>query len=113
MASAWQQAEELRRANLQQRLNQLVVTTRAVTYTKQVSRLDQDELLQIAGPAWRRYRRAALPDLRTSAAHVWSSEFPAFCAPALRRIARPRGSLNRRFLPRDWMATQNRRLVQL
>jgi hypothetical protein len=113
MASAWQQAEELRRANLQQRLNQLVVTTRAVTYTRQVSRLDKDELLQIAGPSMAKVPASGPPDLRTSAAQVWSSEFPAFCVPALRRVARPRGSLNRRFLPRDFMATQNRRLVQL
>ena len=33
--------------------------------------------------------------------------------PALRRVARPRGPVNRRFLARDFTATQNRRLVKL
>jgi hypothetical protein len=113
MASAWQQAEELRRANQQQRLNQLAVTTRAATYTKQVSRLDKDELLQITGPSMAKIPASGPPDLRTSAAQVWSSEFPAFSAPALRRLARPRGPVNRRFLARDFVATQNRRLVKL
>jgi hypothetical protein len=113
MASAWQQAEELRRANQQQRLNQLAVTARTTTFTKQVSRLDKDELLQITGPSMAKVPASGPPDLRTAAAQVWLSEFPTFCAPALRRVARPRGPVNRRFLARDFVATQNRRLVKL
>lgn len=113
MASAWQQAEELRRANQQQRLNQLAVTTRTATYTKQVSRLEKDELLQITGPSMTKIPVSGPADLRTAAAQVWSSVFPEFAIPALRRVARPRGPVNRRFLARDFVATQNRRLVKL
>lgn len=113
MASAWQQAEELRRANEQKRLNQLAVTTRTATYTKQVSRLDKDELLQITGPSMAKIPASGPADVRTAAAQVWSSQFPEFAVPALRRVARPRGPINRRFLARDFVATQNRRLVKL
>jgi len=113
MASAWQQAESLRQANLQQRGNQLALMTRATTYTRQVSRLDRDELLQISGPSMAKIPAGGSAGLRTVGAQVWSSEFPDFCLPALRRVARPRGPLNRRFLARDFMATQNRRLVRL
>ena len=113
MASAWQQAEELRRVNQQQRLNQLAVTTRTSTYTKQMSRLDKDELLQITGPSMAKIPAIGPADVRTAAAQVWSSAFPEFSVPALRRVARPRGPVNRRFLSRDFVATQNRRLVKL
>ncbi len=113
MASAWQQAEELRRANQQQRLNQLAVATRTATYTRQVSRLDNDELLQITGPSMAKIAVSGPADVRTAAAQVWSSAFPEFAVPALRRVARPRGPVNRRFLSRDFVATQNRRLVKL
>ena len=113
MASAWRQAEEVRRANHQQRLNQLAVTARTTTFTKQVSRLDKDALLQITGPSMAKIPASGPPDLRTAAAQVWLSEFPTFCAPVLRRVARPRGPVNRRFLARDFVATQNRRLVKL
>ena len=113
MASAWQQAEELRRANQQQRLDQLAKATRTATYTKQVSRLDKDDLLQITGPSMAKIGVSGPAHLRTAAAQVWASLFPEFSVPALRRIARPRGPVNRRFLARDFVATQNRRLVKL
>jgi hypothetical protein len=112
MASAWQQAEALRRANLRQRRHQLALATRTATYARQVSRLDKDAVLQVAGQSMTRMTASGV-GTRTAAAQVWSSAFPAFTAPTLRRVARPRGPLNRRFLPREFTATRSRRLVQL
>lgn len=112
MASAWEQAEALRQANLQRRRGEVSLVTRAATYTRQISRLDPDALLQILGPSLTKVS-ADSSGTQTMAAVVWASENPAFCAATLRRAARPRGPVNRRFLSVDFMATRNRRLVQL
>lgn len=112
MASAWQQAEALRRANLERRRHQLAVATRTAIYTKQVSRLDKDVVLQVAGNSMKRMTAGAA-GTKTAATQVWSSAFPAFADPVLRRVARPRGPLNRRVLPSGFTTTQGRRLVAL
>lgn len=112
MASAWQQAEALRRANLERRRRQLALATRTAIYTKQVSRLDKDAVLQVAGNSMKRMTAGAV-GTKTAATQVWSSAFPAFAEPVLRRVARPRGPLNRRVLPSGFTTTQSRRLVAL
>jgi hypothetical protein len=113
MASAWEQIEQLRQNNLQRRRDQLALVARTATFIKQVSRLDNDAMLQLVGPSMTKIPATESTLRGTAAAEIWSSEFPAFCSPVLRRVARPRGPVNRRILTRDFLATQNRRLVKL
>jgi hypothetical protein len=78
-----------------------------------MSRFDNDAMLQVVGPSMAKMPATDLTLGGTAASEIWSSEFPVFCATVLRRVARPRGPVNRRILARDFLATQNRRLVKL
>lgn len=113
MASAWQQIAAVQSENLDRRRRQLALVTRTLLFTKQLSRLDPDELLQITGPSLTKVQASEMAGAKTVATDIWSSEFPAFCTTVLRRIARPRGPVNRRFLPAQFLSTQTRPLVKL
>jgi hypothetical protein len=113
MASAWQQIDAVQQSNLDRRRRQLALVSRTVLFTKHLSRLDKDALLQMTGPSITRVQSTDAAGARTIATDIWSSESPAFCSAVLRRVARPRGPLNRRSLPIQFLTTQTRRLVKL
>ncbi len=113
MASAWQQLSAIQQANLDRRRRQLALVTRTVIFTKHLSRLGNDELLQVTGPSLSKFSAMEGAPTKTMAADILSSEFPAFCLAALRRAARPRGPVNRRALTPLFLSTHNRRLVEL
>src|SRR5215831_12505400 len=99
MASAWQQAAELQRAN--QRLRQLQMSLAVGTslHTRHLSRLGDDAIVRVAGPAFGRIRTttAADPVARTVITRIGQTALPVQAAsPAMRRIGRLRGPLTRR-----------------
>jgi hypothetical protein len=93
MASAWDQAAELRRVNQLLRQAQLGERVATSLHTRHIRSMDPQVGLQVLAPA-----RARM--LRTSTA--LAAEFagtglaPAVFSTTLRRVARTRGSLNRR-----------------
>lgn len=113
MASAWQQIDAVQKENLDRRRRQLALVNRTLLFTKHLSRLDPDALLQITGPSLTKVAASETTGAKTVATDIWSSEFPAFCTTLLRRVARPRGSVNRRFLPAQFLSTHTRPLVKL
>ena len=93
MASAWNQAAELARVN--QLLRQVELGRRISTslHTRHIVRMDAAVGLQVLGPALPRMTRAA-PNLaeQLAATGLAASAFSV----TLRRLARPRGAVNRR-----------------
>jgi hypothetical protein len=113
MASAWQQLAAIQEVNRDRRRRQLALLNRTVIFTKHVSRLGNDELLQVTGPSLSKVPAEEGGRGQTMAAAIVSSEVPAFCLAALRRAARPRGPMNRRALSTQFLSIHNRRLVKL
>ena len=99
MASAWQQAADLQRAN--QRLRQLQMSLAVGTslHTRHLSRLGDDAILRVAAPAFGRVRTTTAGDsvARTVVARIAETALPVQAASAaMRRIGRQRGPLTRR-----------------
>ena len=97
MASAWDQAGDIERANRMLRNAQLVRSGSVGIYRKHLQRLPDGTLIEVTraihgrlliNPGQTLDRTIALSNTPTSAA-----------SPALRRIARPRGPIYRRILP--------------
>jgi hypothetical protein len=95
MAAVWEQLGEILRANTLLRQGQLAVAVAERVVARHLAPLPDAALLLVAGPAAARIRTAANLTVRGEAA--------ASCLPVLalsgafRRIARPRGPLDRRF----------------
>ncbi|MFN0123864.1 MAG: hypothetical protein ACKV2V_25455 [Blastocatellia bacterium] len=124
MTAAWRQVEAVKRANAEQRHRQLALATREQAHQKHFQPLAaaagnmaaQNRFLQLTGPV----QASVLVDTggapgakATMAWKMQESEFPAFSSPALRRVARPRGPINRRAQPPGAMAAQPPLLLTL
>jgi len=100
MASAWEQAVDLQRANQRLRQLQLGLAVNSSLYARHFGRMGVDALLRVSGPAIARVRPGAetnstaltlLGDLTGTALP------PSVMSAGMRRIMRPRGPMGRRF----------------
>jgi len=102
MASAWQQVDAIEKENEQRRRRQLAATTRQSTWVRHVRPIEDDGLLQITGLSLAKVAVSVQEGQtivqRTVAWQLNGSQAPGFQSAALRRVARPRGAINRRAL---------------
>ena len=100
MASAWEQAADLQRANQRLRQLQLGLVVNASLHARHFGRMGADALMRVSGPAIARVRPAAdsnataltlLGDLTGTALP------PNVMSAGMRRLVRPRGPISRRF----------------
>jgi hypothetical protein len=98
MASAWEQAGDLQRANQRMRQLQLSLAAGTSLYTRHFMNLSDDAMLRVSAPALARLRAVgAMGDTGTLAGAVASRALPIQAAStAMRRIARERGPITRR-----------------
>jgi hypothetical protein len=98
MASAWEQAGDLQRANQRMRQLQLSLAAGTSLYTRHYKNLSDDAMLRVSAPALARLRAVgAMGDTGTLAGAVASRALPIQAAStAMRRIARERGPITRR-----------------
>lgn len=123
MAAAWEQGEVLRQANQQLLWQELAAETREATRTRHFDPLDKDAQLRILGPALGEMPAAvastATPEEReavrgkTLAFQLKGGTRPELGTAAMRRVARTRGALNRRFLPPGFLKETARPLIGL
>jgi hypothetical protein len=102
MASAWQQVDAIEKENEKRRRKQLAVTTRQSTWVRHVRPIEDDGLLQVTGLSLAKVA-VSVQDGQTSIQRTvaWQlngSQAPGFESATLRRVARPRGPINRRAL---------------
>jgi hypothetical protein len=99
MASAWEQAADLQRANQRVRQLQLSLYVSTAIHTRHFKALDDEAVLRVAAPAFARLRSVAANTLQaqTLVADLSSSALPVRAASApMRRIGRVRGPITRR-----------------
>jgi hypothetical protein len=98
MASAWEQAADLQRANQRMRQLQLSLVVSTSLYTRHFRRLSDDAVLRVSAPAFARIRAvAAGGEVMTFAAKLNASALPLQAtSAAMRRIGRERGPVTRR-----------------
>jgi hypothetical protein len=99
MASAWEQAGDLERANQRMRQLQLSLAASTSLYIRHFSRLSDEAVLRVSAPVLARVRAGSINALETStlAAMLTSTALPLQAAStAMRRIARERGPITRR-----------------
>jgi hypothetical protein len=98
MASAWEQAGDLERANQRMRQLQLSLASGMSLHARHFKSLSDDAMLRVSAPALARLRAVgAMGDTGTLAGAVASKAFPLMAAStAMRRIARERGPITRR-----------------
>jgi hypothetical protein len=102
MASAWQQVDAIEKENEERRRRQLAATTRQSTWVRHVRPMEDDGLLQVTGLSLAKVA-VSVQDGQTSVRRTvaWQlngSQAPGFESATLRRVARPRGPINRRAL---------------
>jgi hypothetical protein len=102
MASAWQQVDAIEKENEERRRKQLANTTRQSTWARHVRPIEDDGLLQVTGISLAKIA-VPVPEgqttlQRTVAWQLNGSQAPGFESATLRRVARPRGPINRRAL---------------
>ena len=102
MASAWQQVDAIEKENEERRRKQLAATTRQSTWVRHVRPIEDDGLLQVTGLSLAKVAVSVQEGQtiiqRTVAWQLNGSQAPGFQSAALRRVARPRGPINRRAL---------------
>jgi len=102
MASAWQQVDAIEKENEQRRRKHLASTTRQSTWTRHVRPIEDDGLLQVTGISLAKVAVSVQDGQttvqRTLAWQLDGSQAPGFQSATLRRVARPRGAINRRAL---------------
>ena len=102
MASAWQQVDAIEKENEKRRRKQLAATTRQSTWVRHVRPIEDDGLLQVTGLSLAKVAVSVQEGQtivqRTVAWQLNGSQAPGFQSAALRRVARPRGAINRRAL---------------
>ena len=102
MASAWQQVDAIEKENEERRRKQLAKSTRQATWVRHVRPIEDDGLLQVTGLSLAKVAVSVQegPTIiqRTVAWQLNGSQAPGFQSAALRRVARPRGAINRRAL---------------
>jgi hypothetical protein len=98
MASAWEQAGDLKRANQRMRQLQLSLAAGTSLYQRHYKNLSDDAILRVSAPALARLRAVgAMGDTGTLAGAVASKALPlAAASTAMRRIGRERGPITRR-----------------
>lgn len=98
MASAWQQAGELRNANQRMRQMQLSLSVGQSLHARHIEPMQADALLRVAAPALGRIRAAASGQSATTLhASVIGSSLPIKAiAPTMRKLSRARGPASRR-----------------
>ncbi|HEV8333457.1 MAG TPA: hypothetical protein VGQ22_18680 [Steroidobacteraceae bacterium] len=98
MASAWEQAGDLQRANQRMRQLQLSLAAGTSLYARHFKNLSDDAMLRVSAPALARLRAVgAMGDTGTLAGAIASKALPIQAAStAMRRIARERGPITRR-----------------
>ncbi|HKR37414.1 MAG TPA: hypothetical protein VJT10_21370, partial [Steroidobacteraceae bacterium] len=117
MASAWEQAGDLERANQRMRQLQLSLAAGTSLYARHFKNLGDDAMLRVSAPALARLRAVgAMGDTGTLAGAVAAKALPMQAAStAMRRIARERGPITRRIAAQglvrsatpNWMAVLN------
>ena len=119
MASAWQQVDAVEKENQARRLRRLATVNRQSTWARHMAPLGADRLLQVSGVGLAKVAVDVAVGTtsmqRTVAWQVSGSEAPGFESAVLRRVARPRGPINRRALTAPVLLTQTqaRPLVKL
>ena len=102
MASAWQQVDAIEKENEARRRKQLAATTRQSTWVRHVRPIEDDGLLQVTGLSLAKVavsvQEGQTSVQRTVAWQLNGSQAPGFQSATLRRVARPRGPINRRAL---------------
>ena len=102
MASAWQQVDAIEKENEKRRRKQLATTTRQSTWVRHVRPIEDDGLLQVTGLSLAKVAVSVQDGQttiqRTVAWQLNGSQAPGFQSATLRRVARPRGPINRRAL---------------
>lgn len=100
MASAWQQAGDLRLANERMRRLQLSLVASTSLHLRHIDRMKADALLRVAAPALTRIPAVASAGVTGSPTLVSAfddSKVPLMSVkPAMRKLSRERGPLNRR-----------------
>jgi len=99
MASAWEQAAELREANQRLRRLQLSLVVGKAMHAKHFSALAPEAMMRVAAPAFGRLRTTTPSDpvTRTVVARITSTALPVNATSgAMSRIGRVRGPLTRR-----------------
>ena len=98
MASAWEQADALQRANQRLRQLQLSLVVGTSLHARHVARLDRDAVLRMCAPAFGRLRSDAAGAVsKTLVDRLQGSPLPLKATSvAMRRIGRERGPLTRR-----------------
>jgi hypothetical protein len=98
MASAWEQAGDLQRANQRMRQLQLSLAANTSLHERHFKNMRDDAMLRVSAPALARFRAAgAMGDTGTLAGAVAARALPIQAAStAMRRIARERGPITRR-----------------
>ena len=119
MAAAWEQLEAVQAANQAMRLRQLAQATHDTLLDNTIRHLSEDDLLQMTAPAHTRlamsggtttfYTQMQMQRATTTAPYLGNAR--DLRSTALRRVTRPRGAINRRFLPAGVRQTQTRSLV--
>jgi hypothetical protein len=97
MASAWEQAGEIQRANQRLRQLQISLVVGASLQAKHFTKLADEAMLRLSAPVLGRIGLSAQPGSKTMLAQVRATTIPIQAlAPAMRRIGRERGPLTRR-----------------
>jgi len=117
MASAWEQAGDLQRANQRMRQLQLSLAAGTSLHARHFRNLGDDAMLRVSAPALARLRAiGAMGDTGTLAGAVASKALPIQAAStAMRRIGRERGPITRRIAAQglarsatpNWMTVLN------
>jgi hypothetical protein len=100
MASAWEQAGDLERANQRMRQLQLSLAASTSLYVRHFSRLSDESVLRVSAPVLSRLRAGSMGAFETGsmAAKLNASVLPMQAtSSAMRRISRERGPITRRF----------------
>ena len=113
MASAWQQVDAIEKENQERRLRRLATVNRQSTWARHMAAIGRGSLAagdrsQPGEGRGRRRRSDTTAMQRTVAWQVNGSEAPGFESAVLRRVARPRGPINRRALTAPVLLTQTR-----
>ncbi len=114
MAAAWQQLERIKAENQKRQQRQLAEATRNTIYAKHLAPLAaRESVYQITGVAHAKMLATPTPTTTSNVLMVMRQQtIPEFATTALRRIARPRGALSRRFKT-PGAATQATQLILL
>jgi hypothetical protein len=114
MASAWEQAGEIQRANQRLRQLQMSLVVGASLQARHFTNLADEAMLRVSAPVLSRIGLSSVAGTQTMLAQVRTTSIPVQAlAPAIRRIGRERGPLTRRiaagggarFTRGTWVAT--------